>query len=344
MHADEKAMIVQDAKLTDADSPSSSRRGFLEGLHLSRRSGLSVQAQLQAQIRYALATGTLRPGDPLPSINELADRLSINRNTVHQTYQRLRTAGFLDLEQGRGVFVSGASSPFPDTAGLSSLIERTLREAVALGVSPLAFSHYLQSQAHSFEARCPLVAFVECNLYQTDEFSSQIGQRWQMNVVPVLLSTLTAQERQVPDTCKLVLTTYFHYPEVRDRLQSQGFMIRPVVLDVISGLKETLQAIPTAARAGVVSRFEGVHDIEDVIERARASGLDISAFAFHDGDDARLKRFLRGLDVVVCPDAARDAVMRLKPARAPQIIEWKAKLDVAQLDALRESVPLLHDW
>lgn len=51
-------------------------------------------------VRALVQSGTLRPGDSLPPVRELADTLSVNRNTVAAAYQRLAKAG-LALTQGR---------------------------------------------------------------------------------------------------------------------------------------------------------------------------------------------------------------------------------------------------
>ncbi|QEI06628.1 transcriptional regulator PtsJ [Pigmentiphaga aceris] len=51
-------------------------------------------------IRAMVQNGKLKPGDALPPVRDLADTLSVNRNTVAAAYQRLAKAG-LALTQGR---------------------------------------------------------------------------------------------------------------------------------------------------------------------------------------------------------------------------------------------------
>jgi len=51
-------------------------------------------------VRALVQNGTLRPGDSLPPVRDLADTLSVNRNTVAAAYQRLAKAG-VALTQGR---------------------------------------------------------------------------------------------------------------------------------------------------------------------------------------------------------------------------------------------------
>ena len=44
-------------------------------LHIDPHSGLPVYRQMIDQIKYYVASGTLKPGQQLPSVRELAQRL-----------------------------------------------------------------------------------------------------------------------------------------------------------------------------------------------------------------------------------------------------------------------------
>ena len=81
---------------------------MLKALHLQidPHSGVPVYRQMMDQIRYYLASGTLAPGDQLPSIRELAQRLSINPTTVVKAYSELQHAEVIEMRHGKGVFVS----------------------------------------------------------------------------------------------------------------------------------------------------------------------------------------------------------------------------------------------
>ena len=49
---------------------------------LNPSSGVPVYVQLMEQVKHALDTGALRPGDQLPTIRKLAEDLVVNPNTV----------------------------------------------------------------------------------------------------------------------------------------------------------------------------------------------------------------------------------------------------------------------
>lgn len=317
---------------------------ILDRLHLNRHSSLSLKSQLSAQIRFAIATGELHPGDRLPSITELAAHLGINRNTVNQVHQDLKAAGFLDTAQGSGVFVA-KNSPTTTVSmdRLRKLMAHTFEAAARLGVSPTTLLQCLQSEITHYEKRFPLVAFVECNQYQARDFARQVGSVWKLNVVPLLLSDLQKSKPVIPSTCKVVMTSYFHYPDVRQLVATRHVTVRAVVLDVMTGLKQELARIRRGVKAGIITRFDGVHEFSvEMAAEVRRRGLSVQMFSFEDGNARDLKRFLASIDVLVCPETARDAVGTLGLSRMPRTLEWKATVDLTDLEAVRRSLPMFH--
>jgi GntR family transcriptional regulator len=69
-------------------------------------SGVPVYRQLMDQVRYHIASGLIKPGEQLPSIRGLAQRLRVNPTTVVKAYGELQHAGVVEMRHGRGAFVS----------------------------------------------------------------------------------------------------------------------------------------------------------------------------------------------------------------------------------------------
>ena len=69
--------------------------------------GVPIYLQLMEQVKHAIETGALRPGDQLPGIRPLAEELVINPNTVAKAYRELEHEGVLELRHGAGAFVAG---------------------------------------------------------------------------------------------------------------------------------------------------------------------------------------------------------------------------------------------
>lgn len=73
-------------------------------------SPVPLYCQVIEQIRLALASGLLKPGDRLPGIRELAERIAINPMTVVRAYNTLIQEGVLRGRRGTGTFVAETGS------------------------------------------------------------------------------------------------------------------------------------------------------------------------------------------------------------------------------------------
>ncbi len=81
-------------------------------LHIDPNSGMPVYRQMIDQIKYYIASETLKPGDQLPSVRDLAQRLSVNPTTVVKAYAELEHEQVIELRHGKGAFVSANRTPF----------------------------------------------------------------------------------------------------------------------------------------------------------------------------------------------------------------------------------------
>jgi GntR family transcriptional regulator len=99
-------------------------------------SRLAIYKQLARQLREAVARGTLRPEDRLPSVRELSRTLVINPNTVARVYTELEREGILSTRPGLGVFVAVPKAELTKKVRkerLQELLDHFLTEAVHLG-------------------------------------------------------------------------------------------------------------------------------------------------------------------------------------------------------------------
>jgi GntR family transcriptional regulator len=74
--------------------------------HLAAHSSLPPYVQIVEQVRQALLSGLLRPGDRLPTVKEVVAALAINPNTVLKAYRDLEREGLVEGRQGVGTFVT----------------------------------------------------------------------------------------------------------------------------------------------------------------------------------------------------------------------------------------------
>ncbi len=107
---------------------------------LDFRSGDPIYEQLVAQIKHMIATGTLRPGDQLPTVRQVAADLRVNFNTVARAYRILDEAEIISTQHGRGTYILDPPSPEATEKlrheDLARLTERYIRAVFELGFSP----------------------------------------------------------------------------------------------------------------------------------------------------------------------------------------------------------------
>jgi GntR family transcriptional regulator len=84
---------------------------MLKPLHvqIDPHSGVPVYRQIMDQIKYYIASGVHQSGDQLPSIRDLAQKLSVNPTTVVKAYSELEHAQVIEMQHGKGVFVAERS-------------------------------------------------------------------------------------------------------------------------------------------------------------------------------------------------------------------------------------------
>lgn len=84
-----------------------------------------IHQQIERQLRQLIQSGTLVPGEELPSVREAAVELMVNPNTVEEAYATLEREGYLTRNDGTGVLVA---SPAPG-AGLEAFCREFLKQA-----------------------------------------------------------------------------------------------------------------------------------------------------------------------------------------------------------------------
>jgi GntR family transcriptional regulator len=105
---------------------------------LDLATGVPAYRQIIDQVLGAIASGTLRGGDQLPTVRQLAVDLSINPNTVVRAYRELEIRGILTTQQGIGTFVTAQPVPVDEAVRqrqLDQLIGDLLARAGAAGLA-----------------------------------------------------------------------------------------------------------------------------------------------------------------------------------------------------------------
>jgi len=92
-------------------------------IRVSPQSSAPLYEQIVAQVKQLVSSGRLRPGDSLPTIRALAQRLLINPNTVARAYRELEVEGIVHSRVGHGTTIADGVSPLSHEARRRLLLE-----------------------------------------------------------------------------------------------------------------------------------------------------------------------------------------------------------------------------
>ena len=112
-------------------------------------------AQLIGHIKQAVLNGQLGPGDPLPSIRQLANDLELNNKTVAKAYRLLERDSVVQTRGYRGTFVhpdAKANSGVDLNAWVVTRLSETIKELRESGVTDseirIAFGNILNESSN----------------------------------------------------------------------------------------------------------------------------------------------------------------------------------------------------
>ncbi|MBU8820478.1 GntR family transcriptional regulator [Mycolicibacterium goodii] len=162
------------------------------------------QHQVADAIRKAIADGIYRPGQQLPTINELTSHYNVSRLTVRDAFKILRNEGLVTSGRGTGTFVRKAP---PIVRWATGRLHRSYREQ---GLGPYSVdAKYAGITPHVDAVQVSVVTFDEDLASKVDHLASdwvgtQVVQRsrtylvggqslqWSVSYIPLALAEGTS--------------------------------------------------------------------------------------------------------------------------------------------------------
>ena len=74
-------------------------------LKINFESDIPIYIQIKNQVIHGIALGSLKPGEILPSVRQLASDIGINMHTVNKSYSLLKSEGYIVVDRRRGATV-----------------------------------------------------------------------------------------------------------------------------------------------------------------------------------------------------------------------------------------------
>ncbi len=78
-------------------------------VHVDPSNGIAIYDQIVRQMKFAVASEALKPGNLVPSVREMARDLTVNPNTVARAYRELQADNVLQPLRGTGLEVTSAA-------------------------------------------------------------------------------------------------------------------------------------------------------------------------------------------------------------------------------------------
>ncbi|MCD8122156.1 MAG: GntR family transcriptional regulator [Clostridiales bacterium] len=104
-------------------------------LNIDFESEEAIYIQLRNQIIMGIATATIREGDSLPSVRQMAGTIGINMHTVNKAYALLRQEGFIRLDRRRGAVIALDIDKIEEIQNLREHLSVLLARSICKNVS-----------------------------------------------------------------------------------------------------------------------------------------------------------------------------------------------------------------
>lgn len=317
-------------------------------IEIDKKSGIPLYLQIKYQIKKLLETENLKEREQLPAERELSESLGVSRNTVSMAYKELVLENILSSSPGRGTFINPQAlinyklKENNSQTRITEIIDLVINEALELNFELDEFKKIVTKRIKEKEKLLKNIdiAFIECNQEQLYFFSKGIELGTGISIVPILIDEIYKDPNIFRGRIKsidLVVTTFFHYDEVKKFLTDQKQRVLAIALDP---LMETMVNI---AHLSSKDKSIGLVCITDkfaqrVFQSIKQSGIKCLSFKFttsHHEDE--IKKFLKGLDIVTTSPGRKKEVEKLISPQIP-LIEFVYVPDKGSMSMLKLAI------
>jgi DNA-binding transcriptional regulator YhcF (GntR family) len=320
-------------------------------LEIDKGMDTPVYRQILEKITGLIKNGELKPGDRLPPERDLALSLGIARGTIKKAYEELARNHIIDMNRGRGTFVSFRQ----DTVEPGRKEKATRRiDALLTELETLRFSHreiknLIDIQILEREERIEryFIAAVDCNPESLDMFRKQLGFISRLEVKKILLDELAREphpEKKLGGF-ELILSTSTHYSELIGLVPS---LREKIVQVVVSPNQETvidLAGLGSRRKIGILCQSRQFLQII----RNKLKDFHISAageLLLSGGED--VAGFIADKDVVIVPPGysfeiskENKALIQSFTERGGKVVHFDYRIERGSLLYLEERIKAL---
>ncbi|MCB8838350.1 GntR family transcriptional regulator [Aurantimonas sp. VKM B-3413] len=306
--------------------------------HVDRDLPVPIRSQLKGLIEYGIACGELKAGEALPSVRELAERISVAPMTVSQVYRELKTEGLIEARPGSGTFIANSSqarmASRPEAIQLRRRIDALIDEGLAMGVRATDLASLVNSRLFyrtSLGRRTQVVMvglFPEATASYARFIASRLGEA--ATVEPLTISAMqrNPEIRARGASADLAITFVNRQREVAALLPNT----KVVSISFIPSeeTRRSLASLDPLAKVAVVSRFPDFLPIMKAgVQRFAPHVPTIAATTVEEPD---LAEIVERSSVVVYASGAESVLPLVGPDRPA--IEYRHIPDPADIERI----------
>lgn len=298
--------------------------------------------EVEKAILVRIAGGSFPPDTRLPTCEQFATELGVNKNTVSKAYRSLVGRGYLRTTAGRGTFVVRRPPPADPTAALSdvsSLLALVVQEAKLAGIVREQFQALVdQTTARYYDRTSLRIGFIECNRLEATTLSRDLQVALSLPVEPLLIENVVAEPERYMRDYDVLAVNLSHLVVVEDVLRQFD---SPGAAEIVALLlppdPESLIQVARlrpGTRLGIVCDLVGtLHSLSGMVA-AYNPGVRISSAL--TTDHRALRALIKAVDVILVTPSANAALNAYAP-KVP-LISVSFKVDDRSVQRLAERV------
>lgn len=317
-------------------------------INIDKDSGIPLYLQIKHQIKKQLMNGKLNANNQLPTERELSLQLEVSRNTVSMAYKELVLERILLSNPGRGTFINPKflkhirSKKNRNIDKLDEIIDAAINEALELNYELDEFKKIINEKIDEKKNMLKNIniGFIECNQEQLYFFAKGIELGMGISIVPILLDELKNKPEEIQkkiESLDLVVTTFFHFDEVKNYLHGKHKRVIAISLDP---LMETMVNIAQVSSSDKVIGLVCITDkfAQRVFRSIRKAGVIYKNFKFITSNDKeKMNKFLISTDIIITSPGRKKELKDLIPNHIP-LVEFIYVPDKGSINILKLAI------
>lgn len=298
--------------------------------------------EVEKAILFRIANGTYPQNSRLPTCEQFADELGVNKNTVSKAYRALAGRGYLRTTAGRGTFVMkrpGATDPKRAVADISSLLALVVQEAKLAGIDREQFQALVDETTARYYERTRLrVGFIECNTLDATVLSRDLQVALNIPIEPLMLDDVTAAPERYLSTYDILAVNLSHLVVVEDHLRrAEGPDSAEIVALMLPPDPESLTQVARlkpGTRLGIVCDLPGT--LQSLGGLVGGYNPGVQVLGALTGDERALRKVVKEAEVILVTPSAQEELLTHNP-RVP-LIGTQFRVDERSVQLLAERV------